>query len=447
MLDLEPVSRDITDFEYQHSHRDAATALSSSSKCDTRRLGNTQAPCVLRVWPHREGSVGFVPRKRSSEEAKWTEAEAIDNAISKLLNHWWNQYNPCPMWLNRGPWYWHPTICLQFFGMWDGIFQAVLETRSPGADNQAPITLSDLVNCHKEFSGSAQIKRKARGRLGYTSFNRKMIKSGLECLHRYWGKSKCSFVTLTMPELSALDLSVVLVSWRDITRRLYQEINREQKRLGLKVGYVGVTEIHLKRWGNTGKPYPHLHLVCQSRKRNRGDYMLRVEWMRATWRHILESVLGYELDQQPRVSMEYPRTSLQAEMAKYLSKCDEKTNEILTSDWAELMPHSWCSLSVNVKRWIAKNTFVYSGPVIGDLWQSARQMMESGVCFARNIYVERFETGSGKFQEYLIGLYLSWPSNQALREHLRALGIEPKKGFPLPQKLTLVRKGAVSRAA
>ena len=409
--------------------------------------GTSRGCLSFKIWPNREATIGILPAEKPSEDKGPLDFKVTHKTLSRVADHLEAIHYGIASDLPR---------CL-----WGVLFidiekvaharelanYAILMNRKRGCRDEAPITLSDLLICHKNGTSLPKRAAKRRGSGGCTTYGRKSIRSGLEYFRRYYGKSRTSFCTVTIPQLSDEDLSHVLSNWRDIQRRFFQELNREQTRLGLCVGYVGATEIQPKRWEETGRPYPHIHFLCQSRHRPRGQYDLRVEWLRATWKRILETVLGKELLDIPRCEMAYPRKNLQHELSKYMSKADATIREIFESDWADKLPNSWHSLSKGIKEWIASNTYRFDGWQVSSLWDDVKKNPDRDKCNAIELKRRVTNQETGEIIEYLVGLYLSWPSPAQCKRHLRSVGIPVHKIYSPPHTTPIVRKGAVSRAA
>lgn len=130
---------------------------------------------------------------------------------------------------------------------------------------------SNRLNSHttSEPGKCDRIKRARRGQKGLTPHGKMLVKNAASYLEKRHGKKNLSFLTVTIPSVSAEESKQISRCWSEIVRKFQQSITRHLSRQGLPPLVVGVTEVQEKRFERDGVLGLHLHLVFVG-KRPRG---------------------------------------------------------------------------------------------------------------------------------------------------------------------------------
>lgn len=223
--------------------------------------------------------------------------------------------------------------------------------------NPIPLGSSNRLNSHKSPSENpdALVKRARRGQSGITPHGRLLVKNAAAYLEKVYGRSRLSFLTLTLPSVTVPESKSLSSRWAEIVRRFQQELRRKLGRNLLPQLIVGVSEIQMKRYRETGVVALHLHMVFVGRQPGE-DWAIRPEWFRETWR----SCFPVEFQSRSFASTENVvrvKKSVAAYLSKYLSKgLNCKDGEIEAEEVKGCLPTSWyiCTnaLRSHVKRLI-----------------------------------------------------------------------------------------------
>lgn len=181
--------------------------------------------------------------------------------------------------------------------------------------------------------------RAERGSKGISVRQRDVLCWSANSLERIYKQSNMSFLTLTLPELSQADLVTVQDRWSDLVNTVQTYIQRELKKYGCSSAMVGCTEIQLERFENSGRSFPHLHLVFRGRFHARSHWLIKPVRFRDIWRRSVGRFVDtsqYCWDSSENV--EQVRKSSGGYLAKYVSKCASKQRTGTKDLW---YPSDW----------------------------------------------------------------------------------------------------------
>lgn len=253
--------------------------------------------------------------------------------------------------------------------------------------------LSDALISHKQAVDSlkaAQIReRKPRGSGGITSFGKKSLKSAAVVIASRWSRKLLTFATCTLPAMTRSELEAICDGWPEITRKFQQELRRELKRKKLPLDYCGCSEIQPKRWERNNTIAPHLHFCFVGRKHGKGKWLINHEWIRDTWKRILENFLGREVYADAATEARGVEKSLANEIGKYLSKGGQVIREIEKAGRGAELPRAYWNIPLKLRQEIKDKTFRDRG-ITAQLWLNHwKQICDSGKASLRPVLVSR----------------------------------------------------------
>lgn len=203
-----------------------------------------------------------------------------------------------------------------------------------GLSNRPKSHNRDLAELQKE------VKRSRRGANGITPHGKLLVKNAAAYLEKVYGRSRLSFLTLTLPSVTVEESRELARQWAEIVRKYLQELRRKLIRNQLPPLLVGVSEIQQKRFQETGVVALHLHIVFVGRH-PKGGWMAQPDWFRETW----QSCFPVEFQDKSFKSVENVvrvKRSVAAYLSKYLSKglrCKGKETEV--EEIKDCLPTCW----------------------------------------------------------------------------------------------------------
>lgn len=146
------------------------------------------------------------------------------------------------------------------------------------------------------------------------------IRNGVYLLEEKYGKDNLSFLTLTLPNLSAEGLASCCANWDKMIHNFIKWLRTKAEKHGYSNDYVYCTEIQTKRLQNRGEYAPHLHIVFRGRVGRASPWiisprMARKEWIRQVKSFTAESFTDTAVENLQRIKKSAARY-----LSKYLSK-------------------------------------------------------------------------------------------------------------------------------
>ena len=303
---------------------------------------------VARVWPNGEFSLGYVP---SMEEVDIRRHEYLPQVVPLT----------------------DPESDDVYFDQLE-----LLEEEEEVADSvnglpcTVPLTLSDAYNSHQSPP------RAKYGMKGLTGKGRKMIRSGAFLLEQRLGKEDVVMITLTVPTLGLDARRAVAKSWGKLTNRLLQHLSRELLKAGRAPAIVGCVEVQTGRLKKFREGYLHLHLICPAHSNAGRTWAIDARALRAWWAEALERVIGTNLTQLPRIETAIVEKSVEAYLAKYLSKGSDEELDAFIGDLGEdCVPGQWWFCSTVMREAIKEKTI--AGDSCGALLETLiEHLLEEG---------------------------------------------------------------------
>jgi hypothetical protein len=282
---------------------------------------------VGRIWPNGEFSLGYVPQLEDADSTLWSCLQSPQKRLSPEDD---DEY-------------------FRQLELWEDEVDA--NDSLHGQPCSEPLTLSDAYNSH------SPPPRAAYGLNGLTGRGRKMIRSGAYLLEQKLGTDDVVMITLTVPTLSREQRQRVAKRWGVLTNRLVQYLTRELLKAGRSPAIVGCVEVQTARLSKYSEAYLHLHLVCPAHSNAGRTWAVSATDLRSWWHGALERVIEATLPNLPRVETALVEKSVEAYLAKYLSKgSDEGMAEFIADLGEECVPGQWWFCSSAMRSAIRENT-------------------------------------------------------------------------------------------
>lgn len=190
-------------------------------------------------------------------------------------------------------------------------------------------------------------QRRRKCQRGMTGAEKRLLRSALYLIEKTAPKNQMSFLTLTLPSLSEVELVEISNSWAEVVRRFVQELKRLLQRHGLPETVAGCTEIQEKRWKKRGEVAPHVHLIFKGRL-SQESWAIQPKKIKQIWQRILSDMLGRKVNCDYATRIEQVQKSPVAYMSKYMSKGGKVLKEI-TDKYGDILPTSWLVATKNLR--------------------------------------------------------------------------------------------------
>ena len=155
--------------------------------------------------------------------------------------------------------------------------------------------LCTLESTNASISHKGESARTPKGRKGITCYSRRQVRNAAEAIQQRWGKSNCTFATVTLPSLDDDDYRAVLENWAELVRQFMQMMKRHLVSSGLPGVMVGVVEIQTKRMRREKRFLPlHLHFVFVGRRPGR-SWMVTPLMVREYWSRAIRNASGVDV--------------------------------------------------------------------------------------------------------------------------------------------------------
>lgn len=147
------------------------------------------------------------------------------------------------------------------------------------------------------------------------------VRNGSYILEQWYGKDNLSFLTLTLPNLSADDLGKCCENWGRMVDNFIRSMKQRLSKKGVEFHYVYCTEIQPSRLTNRGEYAPHLHMCFRGRSGKKKPWYVSPRQVRASWTACISNVVGHRnFDNRAVENIQRVRKSCSRYLAKYLSK-------------------------------------------------------------------------------------------------------------------------------
>lgn len=225
-------------------------------------------------------------------------------------------------------------------------------------ESPVPLGLSMRSNSHK---------RVRRGSKGISRAGARAVENSAILLEETYGKSRLSFLTLTLPDVSPGEAIALSENWSEVVRVFLQWLCRQLKAAGLPDCVVSVTEVQESRLVSSGVLGLHLHMLFVGRKPV-GGWVLSPEDVRVAWKRVISKYLDspadmYEWKAVERI--ERIKKSASGYIGKYMSKGLKSALLIAESCPDVALPSTWYNLSQTMRRWYKRSIVILSRELAG----------------------------------------------------------------------------------
>ncbi len=220
--------------------------------------------------------------------------------------------------------------------------------------------------------------RNPRGWHGLPRAGRELLEDGIVLLYQDAKASGQTLVfwTLTMPTryqdgepLSDADHRLLLENWDQVEKRTFEELQREQQRLGLLPNHVRVTEIQEQRWNRDRVLALHTHAVFvnqwdpnahnpDSNGFRRGYWKMTTAKLDDIVTRVYSNLLGRPVDCSACSQVEQVKGL--RKLGEYLAKCNRISRymgkggkvlgEVRQSSYGPVLPRSWYGSDLRTKQ-------------------------------------------------------------------------------------------------
>ncbi len=237
-------------------------------------------------------------------------------------------------------------------------------TEIAGGDQGAPFLgiVNDL----------SQGESKPYGERGLTAYGKKMIRRATAIMERKYGKRRLGFLTFSLPEWNNSTMRFLSRYFREMLRKLEQEIRRELQRVGAPPDMVYCVEIQMKRFRRGGGIVPHVHMVVLSRsaraaQAEKKDWYISLDGYKAIWNRIVQDAYtkavegGFAAEEsrpnyQARAVPQTIKKSATGYMSKYMSKGGGDLEDLLAYRYKHMsednpweLPRRWYGISKELR--------------------------------------------------------------------------------------------------
>lgn len=251
-----------------------------------------------------------------------------------------------------------------------------------------------------------------RGLAGVPPSAKKQIKRTLCLMEEV--RSRLAFWTVTLPDEDYPDL-LEKEAWPVFQRRLVDRLTQYLKASNDPALVLAVVELGDKRTNRTGRPMPHIHIVCTgygSRVPGRSAWLLRPAVMDSL---VADACRDAGLGGRERAAssrLEPIRTSVRGYLTKYLRKGSKVEDLDLSGGWEALVPHQWWNRSAGAKALVDGHLFRLPAAFAAFVVQQRARLEGLGLGFARVVEVGR--RVSKTVDRAIEALCFQWASTEAL---------------------------------
>ena len=227
-----------------------------------------------------------------------------------------------------------------------------------GDEGASALDLTLLTNLPEQNpTGTSRTEHRRHGLQGMTSQARRKVRSSAFLLQERYGKERLSFLTLTVPPLGDVASERRLASrWHDAVRYLLRRLKTLLSLRKLPPYVVGVCEIQVARYANSGQFPLHIHLVLVGRKRKRGRWAIHYSEFREAWGRILEGIVGHSIETRYLENVKEVEKDAGNYLGKYMSKSQNEIEAVLDDGNEWMLPKQWWFSTKEMKTWLKTRT-------------------------------------------------------------------------------------------
>lgn len=227
---------------------------------------------------------------------------------------------------------------------------------------------------------------KRRGTKGITASGKRKVRNTALLIERIYGRSRCSFLTLTLhPSFAGLPGT----AYQEACRIFLQWLKRRLIASGLPALIVGCTEVQEKRFQSSGIVALHEHLVFVGRKPN-STWVLTPSEIATAWHRACESAYGISVDLDAKdasINVQRVKKSVSAYLGKYLSKGTSCLNHVIQADKGDALPGKWYTLTREALKLFVESVIKRSDPIVTSLFDALVVAPTEVVRWSRHLYL------------------------------------------------------------
>jgi hypothetical protein len=208
------------------------------------------------------------------------------------------------------------------------------------------------------------------GTRGLTRLGARTLRQGAYIIEQRCGKDCTTFGTVTLPDVTDEELEYIEANWSQIVHRFFKRIKYHLEKKKLPSDVIHVTEVQPKRSENEGREIPHIHFVCQGRKR-KGIWALTPKMVEKAWKKALGLPYRKQRTFSSSCQLARVKTSVSRYLSKYVAKSRRRISEQTSSmNLRKLCLKQWWGCSNSLRKCILKSTKVRSGSLAEVLWSA-----------------------------------------------------------------------------
>lgn len=231
-------------------------------------------------------------------------------------------------------------------------------------------------------------KKPARyGLKGISGKGKRRIRNACYQMTRAVGRRRLTFATVTLPDLSGREETILHQNWAKLIEYYVREVSRHLEKYGLSGEIVGCTEIQPKRFLRTGKPYLHAHFVFVGKAKS-GGWVLSTHKHDLIWSRAIANVLDKKLIMYfSSCNLKEVKKNAAVYLAKYVSKGVKEIKLACDKGYEHWLPRQWWSCSRSLVQKQEEDMRIFSDGANLFLWLKQRSDKEF-LAFFSDVYVE-----------------------------------------------------------
>ena len=226
------------------------------------------------------------------------------------------------------------------------------------AEGSVPLGLVRLSN----FTARAK-----RGSKGISRYSGRMVRNAAFLIQERYGAKHLSFVTLTLPSVTAEESVLISERWSRVVDNLREALVARLAKAGLPKIMVGVTEIQSQRTERDGVLGLHLHLLFVGRHRY-SSWAITTEEIDLLWETIITNQIPGNWDFSKACKMQQVKGSAAGYLSKYMSKGPGDIRKAQEDVIGACVPRAWHMMTRTLLQWVKRRT-VCDKDVIHSLWE------------------------------------------------------------------------------
>lgn len=240
--------------------------------------------------------------------------------------------------------------------------------------------------------------RAPRGSKGITRQSGRMVRNSAYLLQERYGAKHLSFVTLTLPSVTAEESVLISERWSRVVDNLREALVLRLARAGLPKAVVGVTEIQSQRTGRDGVLGLHLHLLFVGRRRY-SSWVIKTEEIDLLWQTIITNQCPGNWDFSRACKMQQVKGSAAGYLSKYMSKGPGDIQKAQEDVIGACVPKAWHTMTRMLLRW-TKESVITDNDLINSLWSDCFSQTPALCSFKKLIEIKVSEEFT-----YICGAY------------------------------------------